>query len=310
MVTDGPFDAIHCHSIWCSGVAMQGAADCGVPIRIIHLHSTAPTCPVGIRQKILCRIYVKRMKRLINHFATHGIACGEDAGKAFWEDSWGKDPRWTALSCGVDLQPFSTAIDNAQIRRELNIPENAFVIGHIGRFHALKNHNFMIDIMKELAHLADNYVLLLIGTGSLQPAIECKAEQLGLKRKVIFAGVRPDIPQLLRGAVNCFLLPSLHEGMGLVGIEAQAAGLPCVISDHIPLAVEGNIVPDLIHPISLKSSAANWAKKIHKLQHSNLSVSSTEALDQVMKSKFNIELSVADLTNLYLQRQNRLSPAA
>jgi len=297
---NGPYDAAHGHNGWYSGITMRYAAECQVPVRVTHVHFILRESfkqQMGVTRKF----YIKRMLRFIDRYATHGIACSEEAGKAFWENSWGEDSGWITLCCGFDLKPFEVVVDKAQIRHELRIPANAFVIGNIGRLEIAKNHSFIIDIMRELIKLKENSVLLLVGSGSLQPVIQEKVEQFGLQQKVIFAGVRSDIPRLLKGAIDCFLLPSLNEGMGLAGIEAQAAGVPCVISNHIPLASEGSIVPGLVHPIPLKSPAAVWAKQIYALQCGGVSQSPKDALMKIKNSKFNIERSANALTSLYCQ---------
>ena len=303
MTENGPYDVVHSHTGWFSGFGMKYAAACGVPVRIAHLHSILPPSPKTVTGTAR-RFYVKLMKRFMHRYVTHGIVCSNDAGKVLG-DAWGQDPRWRVVFCGVDLKRFSDPIDKSQVRRELGIPENALVVGHIGRFDIRKNHDFIIDVMNELVQIEKNSILLLVGTGDLKPAIEEKIDQLGLKTNVIFAGVRSDIPRLLRGAMDCFLFPSLCEGMGLVGIEAQAAGIPCIISDHLPLATEGNIVPDLIHGLPLSSPAKEWAKKICEVKEHDSHCSPVDALHRVTQSKFNIESSLNTLMDLYSGSSNR-----
>ena len=301
-----PFAAIHSHCSWYNGIVMKIAAKIGIPIRISHIHGNVNFIAPN-RKSVLRSIYIERMKCLIDKYATHGIACSDDAGKAFWGASWGKDPRWTTMFCGIDFTPFAANFDKKQIRKELGIPEDAFVIGHVGRFAEEKNHTFIIDVMDELLRLESKSILLLIGDGALQEGIRQKVRYLGLESRVIFAGVRSDIPRLLKGAMDCFLFPSLHEGMGLAGIEAQAAGIPCVLSDHIPLATEGNVVPNLIHPISLNVPAINWAKQIYNLQNSSSCPSCSGALNLVLQSKFNIHASLNDMIRLYCQNPDRVA---
>ena len=117
------------------------------------------------------------------------------------------------------------------MRKDFNI-EGKFVVGHIGRFSYQKNHNFLIDIFAEIRKKNSDAVLLLVGDGELKGQIQNKVNQLGLDNSVIFAGIRKDIPALL-SAMDVYVFPSFYEGMPNTVIEAQATGLPCVISDRI-----------------------------------------------------------------------------
>lgn len=118
-----------------------------------------------------------------------------------------------------------------RLRKEMGL-EDKFVVGHVGRFNQQKNHAFLIDVFQELHQRNPRARLVLVGKGELEEAVRQKVCALGLEEYVIFTGVRQDIPQLL-SAFDVFLFPSLYEGMPNTVIEAQATGLPCVISDSI-----------------------------------------------------------------------------
>lgn len=298
----GPYEAVHCHCEWYNGVILKHVAKCGVPVRIAHTHVNRGNAePIRKRLDPARLLRISRRKRLIRKYATHSIACSEGAGKAIWGDSWGKDPRRQTLYCGIDLKPFSAAVDKTEVRQELEIPQDALVVGHVGRFGIEKNHTFMIDILSELVRLESKAILLLVGGGNeeLQKNLCRKIDHLGLKDRVIFTGFRADIPRLLQGAMDCLLFPSLHEGLGLVGVEAQAAGIPCVMSDHIPLATEGNVVPGLIYPVPLAAPAIDWARQIQKLQNRASLPAPSDALDLVLQSKFNIDTSLNLMIRLW-----------
>src|SRR5699024_6190421 len=130
------------------------------------------------------------------------------------------------------------------IQKELDIPNNAVVMGHIGRFSPVKNHTFILDVFKALLEKKnDNYYLLLIGEGKLLPDIKEKAKEMGLLNNIRFLGLRKDIPQLL-SFIDYFIFPSIYEGLGISLIEAQASGKNCIISENI--TIESIIVVDLI----------------------------------------------------------------
>lgn len=143
-----------------------------------------------------------------------------------------------------------------RVRKELKI-EDKFVVGHVGRFDTQKNHSFLIDVFSEVVKRHSNSVLILTGKGKLENAIREKVENLGLKNKVIFTGLRSDIPEIMM-AMDVFVFPSLYEGMPNTVIEAQGTGLPCLISDTITR--EANITGDVEY-LSIYDSAEIWAEK-------------------------------------------------
>lgn len=137
------------------------------------------------------------------------------------------------LCNALDLDAYLySAKRRSAIRKELGIKDDAFVVGHVGRFAKQKNHDFLIDVFHELIKLRPEARLVLVGKGELQNEIRTKVEDLGLADVVYFTGVRSDIPALL-SAFDVFALPSFYEGMPNVVIEAQAAGLPCLIADSV-----------------------------------------------------------------------------
>ena len=161
------------------------------------------------------------------------------------------------LHNGIDLSIYRySAEDRQNIRKEFNVPENAFVIGHVGRFQAQKNHLFLLEIFSHVCKRTENALLLLVGKGELEENIREKATALGILDRIIFTGVRSDVPALL-SAMDVFVFPSLYEGMPNAAIEAQAAGLPCIISDT--LTKEANVT-GLVTYLPLENPEA-WGKQ-------------------------------------------------
>lgn len=142
-----------------------------------------------------------------------------------------------------------------KIRKEFTV-EDKFVIGHVGRFHHQKNHSFLIDIFFEICKENSNSVLILVGKGELGDEITDKIKAFGLADKVIFTGVRSDVPYIMM-AMDVFIFPSFYEGMPNTVIEAQVTGLPCIISDTITKEVK---ITDLVTFISLNDTPVQWAK--------------------------------------------------
>ena len=292
----GPYDIVHSHLDYFSGNILRIAKQAGVPVRIAHSHNdTSLLVNNGGWKK---QLYVAWLKRWISRYATVGLSCSHKAAVDLFGSQWQSDRRWQTLYCGLDLAPFRERVNPALVRAELGIPQDAFVVGHVGRFESQKNHQFLIEIAAKIAQQEPKMRLLLIGYGSLRGDVKDRVAQLGLTDKVIFAGVRSDIPRLMLGAMDVFLLPSLFEGLPLVLIEAQAAGLPCIFSDVI--SEEIDVIKPLMKRLSLSESTSNWAEVVLAQNQANLSIERSEALSILQNdSPFNIKFCTKSLTAIY-----------
>ena len=167
-------------------------------------------------------------------YATDYFACSELAGRWLFGDKTFEQGKVTIINNAIDLDKFKYDEKvRKEKRKELNINDDTLVVGHIGRFVAQKNHTFLIDIFSELHKKEKNSILLLIGQGPLIGEIKQKVETLGISDSVKFLGQRDDVNELYN-AMDLFLFPSLYEGLGMVLIEAQANGLPCIASTEVP----------------------------------------------------------------------------
>ncbi len=291
----GPFDIVHCHRDP-TGFPLGIAKDLGVPVRIAHSHNDCPE--FAYRHKVV-RLFMSPMAHnWIQKYATHGLAASRKAARAKFGYNWVNDPRWQVLYCGVDLQPFQQPCHDDNLRTELGIPRERMVVGHVGRFVRQKNHQFFLEIARELIKLEPNAHFLLVGDGPLRQETEAKIEQSGLQERVTLAGVRSDVPRLMRAAMDVQLFPSLFEGLGLVLVEAQASGLVSVLSDVIP--EEADVVPSLMRRVSLDAPAGEWARAVLEAVGSDRPTQEV-TLGQVLNSGFNITASVTNLTTTYMQ---------
>lgn len=290
----GPYDIVHSHIHHYNGYILKLAAEAGISIRVCHSHidSTALEAKAGW----LRRLYLKLMSSWIDRYATIGLGCSDLASANLFGRDWKNDSRWQSYYYSMDLTPFATQIDPQSLRAELGIPASAFVIGHVGRFEDQKNHTFLVDIFAEVLKREPQAYLLLLGKGSLLPAIEQKVSELGIEGNVIFAGVRPDVPRVMRGAMDAFVMPSLCEGLPLVGIEVQAAGLQTFLSEAI--TEEVCIVEPLVRRLSLSQPAEVWAQAILRARQES-SIDRAKALNIVQQSSFNIPVGVARLMKIY-----------
>lgn len=307
----GPYHVAHSHLHHYSGYVLRMARTLGSPIRIAHSHNDTSR-PDG-QANLVRKSYHSLMKHMISQEATLGLACSRNAAAALYGPQWTADPRWRVLYYGIDTAPFAQLVKPDDLRASLGIPPNAFVIGHVGRFMEQKNHHFLVEIGAEVIRRRPNTYLLLVGEGVLRPSIQEKVAQLGIAERTIFAGLRSDVPQLMSGAMDLFLFPSLFEGVPVALLEAQASGLPCLISDLISDEVEA--VPSLLKRQSIDQPPQVWAATILAMYQSHLPAQTQEndpiqrqseicirqpqALSFMQKSPFNIQYSLAQLEEVY-----------
>ena len=228
-------------------------------------------------------------------YITHKFACGKNAAK--WVFGKGNIQDVVYMKNAVDAEQFRYSSQNeAEIRDEFNIKDK-FIVGHVGRFFEPKNHPFIVKIFAEIAKKDPDAVLMLVGGGELDDAImnetKKKFEALGLSDRVIFTGVRSDVNRIIQ-AFDLFILPSLQEGFPVVMVEAQAAGLKCLISDKVPpeCDITGNV-----EVVSLESGAAVWADRI--LSYKN-SYEKKNMYDVIEKAGYDIKSNAAWLEDYYI----------
>ncbi|MEM2057654.1 MAG: glycosyltransferase family 1 protein [Thermoproteota archaeon] len=291
---EGPFTAVHSHVHFFSGIPLAAAHRAGVPVRIAHSHSTSDGGGGTSHRKV----YRRWMRWLIFRHATHMLGCSRLACEALYGPKCWQEQRVRVVHNGIDLAPFkSLPNDKKALRVKVGLPEEGLLIGHIGRFDTPKNHRFLIEVFEVLAARLPDARLILVGDGPLRPEIQRLVTSKGLQDRVLFLGIRADVPEIMR-SLDLFLFPSLYEGFGLVLIEAQASGLPCVISDVIP--EEADVVTPLVRRLSLYQPPSVWAEAVVEMQHhKGRMISPTQALELVSQSPFNICNSVRELEEVY-----------
>lgn len=290
----GPYAAIHSHVHHFSGLVLREAYRQGVPVRIAHSHLDSRV--VDDSAALARRVYLKLMKRWIHQYATVGLAASALAASSLYGAKWRQDPRWQVLHCGIDLTAFSSRVQaSTAIRAELGLDADTFVIGHVGRFDTQKNHAFLVEIAAAVMAISPTARLLLVGDGGLRPDIERKARHLGVADKIVMAGVRPDVARLMTGAMDCFVLPSRYEGLPLVLLEAQAAGLPCVVADAV--SEEATVIPELVDRLNLGQPVGRWCEAILDTRGRKLPPSL--AVSRLADSSFSIAASTVQLLKIY-----------
>lgn len=253
ILKEGNYKIVHSHINTLSVFSLCAAKCAKVPVRIAHSHSTTNKKE---KKKNLMKQMLKPFSKL---FATDYMCCSELAGRWLFGDKLYDEGKIYVLNNAIDLHKFEyNEKIREEVRNELNIDEKTLVMGHIGRFVEQKNHDFLIDIFYELHKQVPNSVLMLVGQGPLQDKMKEKVEKLNLSKSVLFLGQRNDVARLYQ-AMDVFVLPSLYEGLGMVLIEAQTAGIYCFASTEVPEIAK---VTNYMEFIDLQSDAKTWGEKI------------------------------------------------
>lgn len=186
------------------------------------------------------------------------FSCSSVAGSRMFGRSLHKKP-WYIINNSFNIETYKYSTDiRTKVRQDMNW-NGKYVIGHVGRFTAQKNHKFIIELFKHYTFINKNAILVLVGEGKLKKKILKQVKKVGVQDKVFFLGIRNDVPYLLQG-FDMFLFPSRFEGLGLSVVEAQISGLHCIVSDNVPK--EANITN--YKPISLKDNVNVWINMMKK----------------------------------------------
>lgn len=289
VLKDGNYKIVHSHINTLSVFSLYAAKCAGVPVRIAHSHSTTNKQE---KKKNLLKQILKPFSRI---FATNYMCCSELAGRWLFGNKEYDQDNVYLLNNAIDLDKFKYDEKiRSNKRKELNISDDTLVIGHVGRFVEQKNHRFLIDIFNEVHKQKDNSVLLLAGQGPLLEEIKEKVKELNLNDKVIFLGQRSDINELYQ-VFDIFCLPSLYEGLPVVGVEAQAIGLLCMLSDD--MTKETKILQSTQF-LSLNQKASEWAKII--LDKSKLGCNK-DTVKEMSENGFNINIEANKLEKIYIK---------
>lgn len=281
------YDVVHMHSSSKNYYILKAAKKYGISVRVAHSHNT------GFQShNPLTVLLGNMMKRPLMRYATHCCGCSKLACEWLFSKGSVESGRAKVILNAIDSNLFVyNAGVREEVRRELAL-EDKFVIGHVGRLEHQKNHDFLIDIFAEIAKKKSNACLVLVGIGSLQQALEQKAASLGLTDQIKFLGFRDDRYRIMQ-AMDSFVFPSFHEGLSVVLIEAQAAGLPVFVSDST--TTEVSFSPD-IKFLSLKQSAKEWAEAVLEKDQ----VIRRDMAVDIKKAGFEIHTMIDNLYRMYV----------
>ncbi|WP_461818656.1 glycosyltransferase family 1 protein [Faecalimonas sp.] len=207
--------------------------------------------------------------------------------------------KFKVLPNAIDIKAYIYSLEvRKNVRKELGYSSNELVIGHVGRMTAEKNHAFILEIFRDICKVKSDVRLLLIGEGKLREELQQKTVDLGLEEKVCFTGIRSDVNRLMQ-AMDIFVFPSIYEGLGIALIEAQASGLPCIISDKIPN--DGIVVKELVTKRSLEDSSEEWARHIL----SRVNVPRMDTSNEIREHGFDIKETSKWLERFYIEKTEK-----
>ena len=266
---------------------LKAAKKYGIKTRIIHSHNAQ-------NMDSALRGVLHKINRLsINKYATHFWACTDLAADFFYNAKVKASKNFREVKNAIDVSAFSFSSEAREnLRRELAL-EDSLVFGNVGRLHFQKNQSFLLDIFAEISKKRDDARLVLIGGGEDEAMLKEKTASLGLSDKVLFLGVRSDVPQLM-SALDVFLLPSKFEGLGIVLIEAQASGLLSFTSAEV--VPEDAKVTDLLTFIPLSKSPNEWAEEILSKSENQRR---PDTLSEITQAGYNIDTQIDSLQNFF-----------
>lgn len=290
----GPYQVFHNHAQSTGGYAMWRARQLGIPVRIAHSHVDPHY--TDRQAHLLARLYRQVMRRFLIANTTHGLGVSRLAVEAQFGPDWERDERFRVLFFGIDFAPFRAAQPREAVRQELGLPEAAWVILHTGRFHAQKNHAFLVEVAREVVKDLPQALFVLIGDGPLRPQIEQQVTAAGLDEHFRFLGFRTDVPRLMPLG-DMMLFPSLYEGLGVSLLEAQAVGMPYLTSDEVPPEVD--VIPELAHRLALGASPTTWAERIRSIHATGYRLANATAIERMEASVFNLDHCIQELLRVY-----------
>ena len=250
---------------------------------VIHSHSTSNGSGVSAAVKEV-------LQKPLRHQADVLMACSTEAGEWLYGKKACQSERFVLLPNAVDLRRFAPDEEKRRALRKKMGLEGRLVLGHVGRFNEVKNHRFLLEVFREVHRLHPASSLLLLGEGAMQEEIARLAVDLGVAEDVLMTGNRDDVPEFLR-IMDRFVFPSLWEGLPVTVVEAQAAGLPCFLSDVITRDVD---LTPLVHYLPL-GDPGRWADEILR-DHPRQDVRA-----DIARAGYDIQSAAAFLSRLYLR---------
>lgn len=297
LLRDGPWVAVHAHTNFSNMFPLLAAAAARVPVRVSHAHVT------GYMQGSLAKhAYQAVAPWVIRKTSTRRVACGLAAARLLYR----ANEAVTLIPNAIAAESFMLDRDaqSVRVRQELGLTADTLLILQVGRLDPVKNQLFTVEIANELRSRGRDCAVLIAGRGELEEELRERIAEYELGTQVRLLGIRDDVPELLNAA-NVFMLPSLLEGFPVVLVEAQAAGVPCIVSDRVSTEVDLGLgllqflaVPDDVAPGGCAESASAWADVLEQI--GRIPIPSEADRQRVLEaSGYSVSSSTNRLTDLY-----------
>lgn len=277
------YTIVHSHINALSVFPMKVAKKAGIPIRIAHSHSTS--APGETKKNIIKNI----LRPLSKTYPTHYCSCSKGAGEWLFGKKVYQSRKLNIVNNGIEINKFLYNRQEREILREELELDDKFVIGHTGRLIFQKNQSFLIKILSEIITSIPNAVLLLLGDGDDYNKLFRLAEDLGVRDKILFLGNKTDVHRYYN-AMDIFAFPSRYEGFGVSAIEAQASGMPVVLSNKVP---EEACLTDNCSVLSIEEGVKPWVDLIVHLKEN------TDRNQDIHFEEFDISINAGMLTDYY-----------
>ena len=291
ILKDNHYDVVHVDaSTPLDMVIGLAAKNAGVKCVIMHSHNAG-----DIEKSLIKKLIINLCKKLIPYVFTDYMATSVEAAEFMFPPKVTQKRKYTIISNGIFAHKYEYSEQKRNlVRKELGINDE-FILGHIGRFSPQKNHVFILDVFMEIKKILDSSKLVLVGKGELEEAIRSKAEKLGIEKDIVFYGLSNDIPSIL-SSFDAFIFPSLWEGLGIAGIEAQCSGLRTYCSINIP---DEASITDLYIRVE-SNDPQSWAQMI--VSDYNKKEERHNWIENVIMSGFDIKKTADDLQSFYLSK--------
>ncbi len=283
------YKIIHVHAYSIGYFVLKVAHKHGIPVRIAHSHNNETMHDIKWIPKLM-------MQRLYTIHANDLFACSKEAGNYLFHSK-----RFHVLNNAIKTEIFIADMDVRREMREELCLGDCFTVGHVGRFHSQKNHTLLIRAFAECKKRIPDAKLILVGSGELENDIRRQIDELGLTKDVLFLGNRSDMNRIYQ-AMDVFALPSLFEGLGIVAIEAQASGIPCVVSAQVSRNAD---VSPLVKYMHDGADAEEWAEAIigqkeHEFAHTNTQ-------QYIIDAGFDVSSTAKKMQNYYLRKMKKIN---
>lgn len=290
------YDIIHAHIHYYSGFALVASRLAGIRALVCHSHIDK-LASMG-KPSLMQKTYQSIMRTLINKLSLAKVAVSQNAGADLFGAKWKPIANDHIIPCGIDITKYKINLDAATTKKQLKLPEESVVIGHVGRLERQKNHTFLLKAFHNARSLNPKLHLLCIGQGSLIDQLKLEADRLGISENVTFTGAANNVTTIMQEAMDGFVFPSLFEGIPLALVEAQAAGLYTIMSDSIPSQAE--VYPGSTVRLSLSEPVEIWARHISQIDGSEKTGRQMKALKAIKERGMDVTSTAEKILAIYI----------